>query len=159
MELHSRRAYSYRADPAVPDFDDTHPIAIMDGSCGLCTRGARLIARFDTTGRIRICPAQTPLGYNLLVHYGLNPDDPESWVFLQNGEAHTSLDAMVRAGRHCGWMGRALLPLRLLPRAAQDWLYARIARNRFRFFGRTDMCAEADAGLRARLITGEGDPA
>jgi predicted DCC family thiol-disulfide oxidoreductase YuxK len=46
----------------------------------------------------------------------------------------------------------ALQPLRLLPRPAQDWLYRRLARNRYRLFGRTDICALPDPELRARLM-------
>jgi predicted DCC family thiol-disulfide oxidoreductase YuxK len=44
-------------------------------------------------------------------------------------------------------------PLAILPRPVQDWLYARIARNRYRLFGRTEMCAIADARLKQRLLT------
>jgi len=43
-------------------------------------------------------------------------------------------------------------PLRLLPRTVQDWLYRIVARNRYRLFGRTNMCAIPDPGLLARLI-------
>jgi predicted DCC family thiol-disulfide oxidoreductase YuxK len=42
--------------------------------------------------------------------------------------------------------------LRILPRGVREWLYRRIARNRYRF-GRYDMCATPDPGLRRRLMT------
>ena len=59
---------------------------------------------------------------------------------------------MIRAGARVGGAGWLLQALRLIPRAAQDWLYQKIARNRFRLFGRKDMCAVPDPALRARLI-------
>ncbi len=145
-------AYSYRDDPAVAAFDDSAPVAVMDGECALCTFGARLIDRFDRAGRIRICPAQTPLGGALMTHYGMQPDDPESWLLLDRGHAYTSLDAMIRAARMAGGPGHCLVVLRILPRPVQDWLYRRIARNRYAMFGRTDLCAVAPPSLRARLI-------
>jgi predicted DCC family thiol-disulfide oxidoreductase YuxK len=40
-----------------------------------------------------------------------------------------------------------------LPRAVQDWLYRRMARNRYALFGRTDMCAVPDPRLRKRLMS------
>lgn len=147
-----REPYSYRSDPAVPAFDDRGPVTVMDGECVLCTAGARVIARFDRAHEFRICRAQSVLGRALFVHYGLVPDDPESWLYLIDGRAYTSLDAMIRAGRRLGGPGWLLQPLRVLPRAAQDWLYRRLARNRYRLFGRTDMCAVPDPALRARLI-------
>ncbi len=148
----SSTPYSYRADPKVPRFDDAGPVTVMDGECALCSTGARLIARFDNLGEFRICRAQSPLGRALLNHYGLAPDDPESWLYIVDGRAYTSLDAIIRMGRRIGGAGRVLQPLRLLPRPAQDWLYRRLARNRYRLFGRREMCAIPDPALRARLI-------
>jgi predicted DCC family thiol-disulfide oxidoreductase YuxK len=150
--LISRAPYSYRIDEAVPGFEDTGPVTVMDGECALCSAGARLIARFDKAGEFRICRAQSELGGALLRHYGLDADDPESWLYIVDGRAYTSLDGMIRAGARLGGAGWVLQPLRLLPRPAQDWLYRRLARNRYRLFGRTDICALPDPELRARLI-------
>ena len=148
----SNEPYSYRADPTVPAFDDSCPITVMDGECALCCVGARLIARFDKVGEFRICRAQTKLGQSLLHHYGLSANSPESWLYIVDGRAYTSLDAMIRAGGRVGGAGRLLQPLRLMPRPLQDWLYRRLARNRYRLFGRTDMCSIPDPALRARLM-------
>ena len=150
--LRSMAAYSYRADPAVPPFDDAGPITVMDGECVLCSFGARMIARYDRAHEFRICRSQTGLGRALLSHYGLAADDPESWLYLEGGKAYSSLDAIIRAGRRVGGVGLVLQPLRILPRFMQDWLYRRIARNRYRLFGRTEMCEIPDPALRARLL-------
>ena len=147
-----QRRHCYRDDPAVPDFDDSAPVAVMDGGGVLCTAGARLIDRFDRSGRIRICPSDSPLGRALLGHYGLEPKDPESWLLLVDGRAHASMDAWIRAAVLVGGLGHALVILRVLPRPVQDWLYRRVARNRYAMFGRTEMCAIAGPGLRRRLI-------
>jgi predicted DCC family thiol-disulfide oxidoreductase YuxK len=148
----SGEPYSYRTDATVPVFDDRYPVTVMDGECVLCSVGARLIARFDRRGEFRICRTQTQLGKALLIHYGLSPEDPESWVYIVDGQAYTSLDGMIRAGSRVGGPGILLQPLRLVPRALQDWLYRRIARNRYWLFGRTDMCNIPDPALRARLM-------
>ncbi len=144
--------HSYRDDPAVPEFDDSAPVVVMDGACALCTGAARLISRLDRTGRVRICPSGSRLGRALLAHYGFDPDDPESWLYLAGGRAYTSLDGVIRAGESMGGVARVASVLRLAPRPLQDWIYRRIARNRYRLFGRADMCAVPDSALRARLI-------
>ena len=153
MRLTARDAYSYRRDDEVLPFDDANPVVFMDGDCVLCTRGAKIIARLDHAGEFRICPIQTPLGASVLKHYGLQPGDPESWLYLVDGNAYTSLDAMIRAGRRMGGWGRLAGVFGILPRSVQDWLYRRLARNRYRLFGRTDMCAVPDAGLKQRLLS------
>lgn len=147
-----KAAYSYRRDPAVPTFDDSGPIVFMDGNCVLCTAGARLIVRLDRVGEFRLCPVQTATGRAILVHYGLDPQNPESWLYLVDGEAHESLDAMIRVGSRLGGVGWLLQPLRLLPRSLQDWIYQRVAWNRLRLFGSRDRCALHDPALRAKLM-------
>ena len=144
--------YSYRADPSVPSFDDGGPVVFMDGECALCSTGARLICRLDKAGEFRICPTQNTIGNAVLIHYGFDPDDPDSWLYLVNGYAYTSMDAMIRVGRRLGGVGHVLRILSILPQAAQDGIYRRIARNRYRLFGRTRMCARPDTALRKRLI-------
>lgn len=146
------RRFSHRDDPAVPDFDDTVPIAFMDGDCVLCTTGARMIARFDTSAEIKICPVQSDLGQAVLTHYGFDISDPDSWLFLEDGAVWTSIDAIIRVGERIGGIGRILSALRILPRPVRDWLYRRIARNRYAVMGRREQCMLPEPALRDRLI-------
>ena len=67
--------YSYRADPAVPAFDDSRPLYVFDGECVLCSRGAAWLMRHDPAGRVRFTSAQGALGRALYAHYGLPVDD------------------------------------------------------------------------------------
>lgn len=145
--------FSYRTDPRVPTFDDDSPIVIMDGECALCTGAARVIARLDKVGIFRICAAQSNLGRALLQHYDLDADDPTTWLYLDDGLAHGSLDGVIKAGRRLGGLGWAASVFLILPKPARDWLYGFIARNRVRIFGRADMCAVPDEALRKRLIS------
>jgi len=147
-----RVPYSYRSDPAVPDFDDTAPVTFMDGECALCMVGARILDRLDKTGAIRICPIQTPLGQAVLAHYDLDPDDPDTWLLLQDGVAYSSLDAIIRVGAFAGGLGHLLKILRILPRGVQGWLYRRVARNRYWMFGRRTTCELPTPSLRARVL-------
>ncbi len=135
-----------------PDLPADMPIAVMDGTCALCSFGARMIHRLDRTGDIRICPIQTEMGRGLLTGHGLDPDDPASWMFIEAGQVWTDFDAMIRVGERSGGWGRLLSLLRVIPRPLRNWLYARIARNRYAMFGRADLCALPDPGLQARLI-------
>ena len=45
----------------------------------------------------------------------------------------------------------------LIPRGARDAFYRWIARNRYRWFGRTDTCALPPPGLRERFLPDAAD--
>jgi predicted DCC family thiol-disulfide oxidoreductase YuxK len=150
--LKVRAAYSYRDDTAVPRFDDSSPIVFMDGQCALCTRAARLICKFDRRNVFKISPTASDLGRAILAHYGLNCENPASWLYLEEGKAYGSMEAVIRVGTRLGGRWRSVALLRLLPPRARDWLYRWLAANRYRLFGRADMCAAPDPELRRRLL-------
>jgi predicted DCC family thiol-disulfide oxidoreductase YuxK len=153
MEITTKAPFSYRDDPAVPTFDDAGPRTVMDAQCGLCARGARWIARNDQDAAFRIIPMQSDLGRALFAHYDLDPDDPASWLFLDEGRGYTSLDAIMRVGRRLGGASRFLSLFAILPRPVQDAAYGAIARNRYRLSRRVELCALPDPDIQKRLLT------
>ncbi len=146
------REYSYRDDHAVPDFPDDSPVVFMDGDCVLCSKMARLIVRMDKRNEVRICPVQSGLGQALLLHYGLDLDDPESWMYLEGGQAYTSMNAVMKLGWRLGGIGRGASVFVLLPRFFRDWIYRIVARNRYWIWGKADMCMIADDKLRQKIL-------
>lgn len=144
--------YSYREDAGVPAFDETRIHLVMDAECALCSRAARRIARLDRDDRVRIAPMQGALGRALLEHYGLDPDDPASWLMVEDGWAWSSLEGMARLFPSLHWAYAPVRLVRALPFAVQDWLYARIARNRYTLFGKGDLCAMPEAAVQDRLV-------
>ena len=126
---------------------------VMDAECSLCAKGAGWIARNDGPCEFRIIPAQSGPGRGLLEHYGLDPDDPASWLYVEDGKAFASLDALIQVGLRLGGVWKALIILRLIPRSIRDWLYRLVARNRYRLFGRAELCVLPDPEIRKRLVT------
>ncbi len=145
-------AYSWRGDARVPAFDDAGSLTVMDATCGLCARGAKWIARNDTAGAFRIIPVQSELGAGLLRHFGMIPDDPLSWLYLEDGLGYGSLDATVMVGRKLGGRWRVLDGLRVVPKPLRDAAYGMVARNRYKIMGRADLCAMPDPDVQRRLL-------
>lgn len=145
-------SYSWRTDGHVPAFEDTGPVTVMDATCGLCARGAKWIARHDREAAFRIIPLQSDLGAALMRHFGMDPDDPLSWLYLEAGHGYCSLDATIKVGARLGGVWRGLAMLRLIPKPARDWAYGLVARNRYKVMGRADLCAMPDPDIQARLM-------
>ena len=124
----------------------------MDAKCALCARGAAWIARNDSAEEFTIVPLQSPLGSALMTHYGMDPADPTSWLYLDEGRALTSLQAFIRVGQRLGGRWKAVAVLKILPKPLQDVLYRFVARNRYKLFGTADMCNLPDANVQKRLL-------
>src|SRR5215467_8770859 len=142
--------YSYRGDPTIPPFNDSRALFVFDGVCVLCSGGASWFMRVDGRAKVNFTSMQGALGQALYRHYGVAPD--ESYLLIANGRAFTASRGYLEL---CGLMGGVWRLLRvgaLIPEAWRDALYASIARNRYRWFGRVEFCARLTSEQRARLL-------
>lgn len=135
-----REPYSYRGDPSVPKFSDDKPVIIFDGFCALCSGWAAFVLKHDRTNHFLLLTAQSDLGRSLYVHYGLDPEDYETNILIEQGVAWFRSEGSIRMAMGLGWPWRVAVVLRLLPTKFSDWLYDKVARNRIRLFGKRKSC-------------------
>ncbi len=152
LHRNQRKAYSYRGDPAIPDFPDDRPIIIFDGHCVLCSGFARFIIRHDRRAVFRLLAAQTPLGQAIYRHLNLDPIRFETNVLVQNGRFWIKSDGSIRMFALLGFPWSMALLLRVVPRTLLDWLYDWVARNRLRWFGSQSTCFLGDPADRDRFL-------
>jgi predicted DCC family thiol-disulfide oxidoreductase YuxK len=146
----SRHAFSYRDGPDVPAFDDRKALFVFDGVCVLCSGGASWVMRHDKKARVNFAPAQAALGQALYTHYGMAID--ESYLLIADGRAYTASRGYLELCRILGNWWYILRVTAIIPERLRDWLYALIARNRYRWFGKADYCALLTAEQRGRLL-------
>ncbi|HBS61660.1 MAG TPA: hypothetical protein DEB32_02795 [Stenotrophomonas sp.] len=115
-------------------------VIVFDGVCALCSRWVRFLLRVDRQERYRFAAMQGTHGRVLLRQHGLDPDDPLSFLLLEDGRAWTDTDAIVRVLVGLGGPWRLAVVLRAVPRRLRDRAYRALARNRYRWFGRHDSC-------------------
>jgi predicted DCC family thiol-disulfide oxidoreductase YuxK len=114
-------------------------VVVFDGVCNLCNGAVRFITAHDPAGRFEFVSLQSPRGAEL---FGPGrPADSASIVLFDYGRRYEQSDAVL----HIALGLRAPWPLAfgliLIPRVLRDRVYRWIARNRYRWFGRRDLCA------------------
>lgn len=142
--------HAYHTDPLVPPFDDSKALFVFDGVCVLCSGGASWLMRFDRGQKVNFTPAQGLLGQSLYAHFGMAMDD--SYLLIANGKAYTASAGYLQLCKILGGPWHLLRITGLIPAALRDWLYRQIARNRYRWFGKTEFCTLLTANQRRRLI-------
>jgi len=143
-------AYSYRDDPAVPPFDDSRALFVFDGVCVLCSGGASWFMHFDRRAKVNFTSAQGSLGQALYRHYGVDPN--ESYMLIASGRAFTASRGYLELYAIMGGFWHLLRVGALIPERWRDALYASVARNRYRWFGRTEYCALLTPEQQAQLL-------
>lgn len=128
------------------------PLVLYDGVCNLCAGSVRFVVRHDRTGVFHFASIQSPLGRELYLRYGLNPESMPSFLVISGGRAFVRSDAAFEVFRRCGGFLSVLAWLRWVPRFLRDPVYDLIARNRYRWFGRADTCLVPTPELRSRFL-------
>jgi len=128
----------------------TQDLIVFDAACIMCSAFARFMARHDTAARFRFVTAQSGTGQSLYLAHGLDPHDWSTNIVIVDGRAFTKLAAFCAAMRAIGWPWRALAVLKLIPTPIGNWLYDRIAANRY-VIGRRSCLLPSD-DLRGRIL-------
>lgn len=128
------------------------PIWLFDGVCVLCNGAVQYTLKHEKEPLIRFVSIQSVEGRQLAAIHGLDPDDPQSFLFIENGEALLRSDGVIALARHLDGPAGLIALLRFLPKFLRDFAYDRIARNRYRLFGRKSECPIPDAGTRHRFV-------
>jgi predicted DCC family thiol-disulfide oxidoreductase YuxK len=130
------------------------PILFYDGVCGLCNGFVAFVARRDRAGRFRFAPLQgetaaqhlpTPASFSAA-------SGPDSILLLDEEGLHDRSKAVLRVLAQLGGPWKLAAGLRLVPRFLRDAVYGFVAKNRYRWFGKTDACPLPEGSLRRRLL-------
>ena len=132
-------------------------LLLYDGECGLCARLTRFVIRRDRKDRFRFAALQGEVGRAWATRFGRDPDALDTFLLVVDHEGPAPrVLARAEAGLfllgQLGWPWRAARVLRVLPRRVLDWGYDRVARNRYRVFGKHDQCALPSPAVRAKFL-------
>ena len=126
---------------------------LFDAECVVCSGWVHFVLKWDREGIIRIGAVQSDVGRALLTYAGLDPGDIDTMLLVERAVPYARSSAVLRACRHFRFpMSLARVGL-IVPGFVRDWLYDRVARNRYRLFGKRDMCTIPAPEHRARFLT------
>jgi predicted DCC family thiol-disulfide oxidoreductase YuxK len=134
----------------------SYSVALFDGECNLCNASVNFIIARDEQKRFRFASLQSAAGSRLLGRYGLSGQRPDAVVLIEGNRAFTGSTAALRIARRLRWPWPLLFTLIVIPRFVRDFLYTLIARNRYRWFGRSPSCRLPNTERRERFLDESG---
>ena len=134
---------------------EEEPVIIAyDGECMMCSRGIRFLAEHDHHRRLRFVTLQSRIGREM--EGGATNTALSTVVVKKAGRVFTHSDAILHILKTMGGAWAILGALGLMfPRGLRDAIYRFIARNRYHWFGKADVCSLPSDALRERLIDGD----
>jgi len=115
-------------------------ILLFDGYCRLCNGLVQTVLMRDKLGTIKMAALQSPEGKAILEKHGLQPEFADSMVVVSEGKLMLESDAAIRIGMELNGFRLLSKFASIFPRFFRDATYRFIARNRFRIFGKDEIC-------------------
>jgi predicted DCC family thiol-disulfide oxidoreductase YuxK len=130
-------------------------IILFDGVCNLCSGVVRFVIARDPHARFRFAALQSDAARRVCAEVGATPPaavDPDTIIVIADGRALERSDAALAIASRLPFPWPMFGVFRILPRALRDWLYRFVAKNRYRWFGKSDTCMMPTPELRARFL-------
>lgn len=128
-------------------------IILFDGVCNLCAAWVHFVIQRDPDAHIKLASVQSPEGQALLAWCGLPVNQYDTMVYIENGQPYFRSTAFLRVVKNFGALWPLLSAGRVVPSFMRDWLYDRIALNRYRLFGQRQVCLIPSPQLVSHFLT------
>lgn len=136
-----------------PAFEFKYPVILYDGSCKLCHGAVRFIVERDPDCVFMLCPLRTETADQLISKHCDPSSIPDSLVLVTDDSIWMTGDAALQIAQNLNapWPFFGRLG-GILPKSGRDGLYRFVARNRYRWFGKTEPETLCEPEIRARMI-------
>ncbi|BAO56258.1 thiol-disulfide oxidoreductase DCC family protein [Nonlabens marinus] len=125
---------------------------LFDGVCNLCNKAVTFIIDHDPKDQFRFAALQSDVGVKLLDQHGIDPQEIDSIVLLENDEVHIKASAALRIAKNLSGAWPLLYAFVVLPKFLTNSVYDFIARNRYDWFGKKDNCMIPTPELKSKFL-------
>jgi len=130
---------------------NTHPILLFDGVCNLCNSTVQWIIKRDPKGIIHFASLQSDFAKGILEKLGLKNLEMNSVILVVDNTYYTKSDAISQVLKSIRPHSFLNTLINIFPKFLRDWGYERVARNRYRIFGKRDSCMLPQPGWKERF--------
>ena len=128
------------------------PIVFFDGLCNLCSNAVQFILKYDKHQRFHFASIQGATAAQMLPAHLTISQGVDSIVFLENGKFYTKSTAALRIAKHLKFPVNLCYVFMLVPAVIRNVVYDLIARNRYKWFGKKEVCWLPSPELSSRFL-------
>jgi predicted DCC family thiol-disulfide oxidoreductase YuxK len=136
---------------------DAISVVLYDGVCGLCNRLNQFLLKRDRHDRFRFASLQSDVAAQLLQRHGTDAVDLDTvYVVVDYGKPEERLlsrsDAIIYVLQRLGGIWAFAAAGKVLPKPLRDAFYKLVATNRYRVFGKYDVCLMPEERYKEKFL-------
>lgn len=126
-------------------------IILFDGICNLCNSSINLIIDLDRQKRFKFTSLQSEKGLELLKYHDLNIT-PETIILIENNKVYQKSEAVLKICKKLIFPLPILYAFIIIPKGIRDIVYDTVAANRYKWFGKKEVCRIPTPELKERFL-------
>lgn len=126
-------------------------IVLFDGECNFCDASVQFIIARDPKGYFRFAALQSETGEQLKLKHQI-PVNLDSIVVIEDNTVYDSSDAALAICKHLNGLWKGFYMFKIIPRSLRNSIYKVIAKNRYTWFGKKDVCTIPSPDVRNRFL-------
>ena len=127
-------------------------IILFDGVCNLCNNSVQFIIKRDQKQRFLFTSLQSDAARDILLQFQLKNSEMDSIILIENGKIYQKSDAILKIVKHLNGLWKINYVFIIIPKFIRDLVYTTIAKKRYQWFGKRDVCMIPTKELQMRFL-------
>jgi len=127
-------------------------IILFDGVCNLCNSSVHFIIKKDKKKQFLFTSLQSDAARDILLQFQLKNSELDSILLIENGQVYQKSDAILKIVKHLNGIWKMSYGFIIIPKFIRDYVYIIIAKNRYRWFGKKEVCMIPTKELQMRFL-------
>lgn len=120
--------------------EEKHSIILFDGVCNLCSSSVQFVIRHDPQQHFRFASLQSDFGKSILNKFNLPTESLQSFILLDGDKIDTASTAALKVAKQLSKGWSLFYAFIIIPAFIRDAVYQLIAKNRYKWFGKKEIC-------------------
>jgi len=126
-------------------------IILFDGVCNFCDSSVQFIIKYDQAAYFQFASIQSDAGQALLAQYEV-PENIDSVILIEEGKVYFESTAALKICRRLDSFWPVCYIFVIIPSFIRNKMYRLFAKNRYRLFGRKEVCLLPTPSQRKRFL-------
>jgi len=129
-----------------------HLLVLFDGVCNLCNSSVNFVIDRDKSKKFKFASLQSETAIEILKEMSDPVRSLDSIVLIKNQRIYRRSRAVLEIVRELGGLWPILYIFKIIPPVLGDLIYNWIAKNRYKWFGKTEKCRVPTEDYRERFL-------
>lgn len=128
-------------------------LILFDGVCNLCNSSIQYVIKHDKNDTFRFTALQSDIGQQIIDTYNIDTSKTDSILLYSNENGLSAKSsAALKIATQLGFPRNMMTIFFIIPPFIRNWVYDYIAKNRYKWYGKTKECMIPTPELKSKFL-------